>query len=162
MKVCSAVNFRLETMAAHDEFANEQSNPCFIGLGSAGASQPSHFDIGCRAAWLVVLMMGTGMCVHIHGGSIGRLDPTLKCASAESAINNLALRRLAVPGNTHIARQLRRASLRRLFAARSRPASWQPQCGLWGLPGTCLAAGIFLLLMIAPQLDGRLLLLLLG
>ena len=31
-------------MAAHDEFALKQNNPCFIGLGSVGASQPSHFD----------------------------------------------------------------------------------------------------------------------
>ena len=44
MKVCSAVNFRLKTMAAHDEFALKQNNPCFIGLGSVGASQPLHFD----------------------------------------------------------------------------------------------------------------------
>ena len=32
-------------MAAHDEFALKQNNPCFIGLGSVGASQPSHFDM---------------------------------------------------------------------------------------------------------------------
>ena len=44
MKVWWAVYFRLETMAAHDELANKQNNPCFIGLGSVGASQPSHFD----------------------------------------------------------------------------------------------------------------------
>ena len=32
-------------MAAHDEFALKQNNPCFIGLGSVGASQPLHFDM---------------------------------------------------------------------------------------------------------------------
>ena len=31
-------------MAAHDEFALKQNNPCFIGLGSVGASQSLHFD----------------------------------------------------------------------------------------------------------------------
>ena len=31
-------------MAAHDEFANKQNNPCFIGLGSVGAAEPSLFD----------------------------------------------------------------------------------------------------------------------
>ena len=44
MKIGSAVNFRIETMAAHDEFALKQSNPTFIGLGSVGASQPQLFD----------------------------------------------------------------------------------------------------------------------
>ena len=44
MKVGSAVNFRIETVAAHDEFALKQNNPCVIGLGSVGASQPLHFD----------------------------------------------------------------------------------------------------------------------
>ena len=32
-------------MAAHNEFANEQNNPCLIGLGLVGASQPLHFDM---------------------------------------------------------------------------------------------------------------------
>ena len=32
-------------MAAHHECANKQSNPCFIGLGSVGASLPSPFDM---------------------------------------------------------------------------------------------------------------------
>ena len=41
-------------MAAHDEFANKQNNPCFIGLGSVGASQPSHFDIGHNVSPLCV------------------------------------------------------------------------------------------------------------
>jgi hypothetical protein len=45
MKIGSAVNFRIETMAAPDEFAYKQNNPCFIGLGSVGASQPLHFDM---------------------------------------------------------------------------------------------------------------------
>ena len=44
MKVGSAVNFRLQTMAALDEFALKQSNPCCIVLGSVGASQPQHLD----------------------------------------------------------------------------------------------------------------------
>ena len=45
MKIGSAVNFRIETMAAHDEFAIKQNNPTFVGLGSVGASQSSHFDM---------------------------------------------------------------------------------------------------------------------
>ena len=44
MKVCLAVNFRIETMAVHDEFANKRNNTCFIGLGSVGASEPLHSD----------------------------------------------------------------------------------------------------------------------
>ena len=55
MKVGSAVNFRLKTMAAHDEFALKQSNPTFIGLGSVGASQPQLFDMvrhqSSRPSW---------------------------------------------------------------------------------------------------------------
>ena len=34
-------------MAAHGEFAIKQTNPTFVGMGSVGASQPSHFDTQC-------------------------------------------------------------------------------------------------------------------
>ena len=61
MKIGSAVNFRIEMMAAHDEFANKQNNPCFIGLGSVGASEPLHFDtIGASSAAALQTYQQTG------------------------------------------------------------------------------------------------------
>ena len=48
-------------MAAPDEFAIKQNNPTFVGLGSVGALQPSHFDNRRLFQTLVTVVKGPSL-----------------------------------------------------------------------------------------------------